>query len=50
MTYYKHYQAVVLICFIIATFLVIVAENGENWHIARKRESYDDHIRDELLN
>ncbi len=28
---------------------VVVAEDGENWHIARKRETYDDLIRDELL-
>lgn len=29
---------------------VVVAEDGDNWHIARKRESYDDLIRDDLLN
>lgn len=28
---------------------VVVAEDGENWHIARKRETYPDIIRDELL-
>jgi len=28
---------------------VVVSEDGENWHIARKRETYEDIIRDELL-
>lgn len=28
---------------------VIIAEDGENWHIARKRETYADLIRDELI-
>ncbi|MGJ3238884.1 MAG: diaminopimelate decarboxylase [Anaerolineae bacterium] len=28
---------------------VVVTEDGEHWHIARKRETYEDLIRDELL-
>lgn len=28
---------------------VVVAEDGNNWHIARKRETYADLIRDELI-
>ena len=28
---------------------VVIAEDGNNWHIARKRESYADLIRDELI-
>ncbi|MEM9950578.1 MAG: diaminopimelate decarboxylase [Chloroflexota bacterium] len=28
---------------------IVIAEDGNNWHIARKRETYDDLIRDELL-
>lgn len=28
---------------------VVIAEDGQNWHIARKRESYADLIRDELI-
>ncbi|MGB7340775.1 MAG: diaminopimelate decarboxylase [Phototrophicaceae bacterium] len=28
---------------------IVVSENGDNWHIARKRETYEDLIRDEIL-
>lgn len=28
---------------------IVISEDGDNWHIARKRETYEDLIRDEIL-